>query len=118
MTHQKPQWQSHEMKVVYSPPRYAFSDERRPGMWATFSLDGAVAGVLEGDGVSTLTFEGRGGHTDLSVSANGLIMQFAAFGYSAQTAFALVKGLLELEVDGLTSTLVYGQLPRPREDRR
>ncbi|MFL6089406.1 MAG: hypothetical protein ACJ71Z_04610 [Aeromicrobium sp.] len=112
------EWISRELRVVWEPPRrYAVSRERRPGYWAVFSRDGADAGILETDGVLSLTFEGRGGETDLGVKANSLIFTFAGFGYTSKTAFALVRGLLELE-EGVTSVLVHGSLPRRHAEPR
>jgi hypothetical protein len=114
----EPKWASHELKVVWEPEhRYLVGAEPRSGYWAVFARDGAEAGILETDGVASLSFEGRGGETDISVFASGLIQQFAAFEYSVRTAFELTRGLVELEY-GVTSRLVYGQLPRRRRDDR
>lgn len=111
-------WESREIKVVWAPEhRWTVRDAPRPGRWAVFSRDGTDAGILETDDEAWVGFVGAGGETDLSVYASGLIQTFKNWDYSARAAFELTRGLVELEY-AVTSTLVYGQLPRRQEERR
>lgn len=114
---QEPSWETHELTVVWRPERqYAATPKAGPVRRAFFTCNGIDAGVLTTDDVESLHFVGAGGEAGLLVKANALILQFAELSYPAKTSFNLVRGLLELE-DGVSSTLVHGQLPQRPDER-